>query len=55
MEIAHITLDLDLPDNGGVENNIYNMMINLKWATDYFDIYKELDNQNLGYLIKKPN
>ena len=54
LQLAEITLDLDLPGNKGIENNTYDMVIHLKWATDYSDVYDELDNQNLGHLIKKP-
>ena len=54
LQLAEITLDLDLTDKKGVENNIYDMMIQLKWATDYSDVYDELVNQKLEYLIKQP-
>lgn len=54
LQLAEITLDLDLTDKKGVENNIYDMMIHLKWATDYSDVYDELVNQKLEYLIKQP-
>ncbi|WP_142743524.1 hypothetical protein [Streptococcus dysgalactiae] len=54
LKLAEITLDLDLPGNKGIENNTYDMMIHLKWATDYSDVYDELVNQKLEYLIKQP-
>ncbi len=54
LKLAEITLDTDLTGNKGIENNTYDMLIHFKWATDYDDIYDELNKQNLGYLIKNP-
>lgn len=35
----------------GIENNTYDMLIHLKWATDYDEIIEELKLQNLNYLL----
>lgn len=54
LKLAEINLDLDLSGKKGVENKAYDMMIHLKWATNYSDVYDELVNQKLEYLIKQP-
>ena len=54
LKLAEITLDVDLPGDKGTENNTYDMMLHLKWATDYDEICDELNQQNLGHLIKNP-
>lgn len=54
LQLAEITLDVDLPGIKGIENNTYDMMLHLKWATDYDDIIEELTLQNLNYLLKNP-
>ncbi|MDO5037333.1 MAG: HsdR family type I site-specific deoxyribonuclease [Tissierellia bacterium] len=54
LKLAQITIDEDLPGKLGDENSTYNMLIHLKWATDYPDIIKELKDQNLEHLLKYP-
>ena len=54
LRLAEITLDTELPGKAGEENSIYDLLIRLKWATDYQDIYEELENQDLEHLIKEP-
>lgn len=54
LRLAEITLDTELPGKVGAENSIYDLLIRLKWATDYQDIYESLENQNLEHLIKEP-
>ena len=54
LELAGITLDVDLPGKEGMENATYDMLLHLKWATDYDDIIEELASQNLKHLLSKP-
>jgi len=54
LELAELSLKLDLPNKKGEENRVYDICLHLKWATDYDDIYIELDNQGYGYLIHQP-
>ncbi|MBS5888007.1 MAG: type I restriction endonuclease subunit R [Negativicoccus succinicivorans] len=54
LELAGITLDVDLPGKEGVEKATYDMLLHLKWATDYDDIIKELASQNLNHLLSEP-
>lgn len=54
LKLAQITIDEDLPGKAGDENNTYNMLIHLKWATDYDEILEELNGQNLIHLLKAP-
>ncbi|KGF09361.1 DEAD/DEAH box helicase [Tissierellia bacterium S5-A11] len=54
LELAGITLDVDLPGKEGVENATYDMLLHLKWATDYDDIIEKLASQNLNHLLSEP-
>ncbi len=54
LKLAELTLDVDLPGDKGDENNIYDMLLHFKWATDYPDIINELKVQNLNHLLKNP-
>lgn len=47
LKLAKINLDV-----ASIEDNTYNMLLLLKWATNYEDILKELKSQNLNYLLK---
>lgn len=54
LNLAKIDLNLDLPGRESIENNIYNILIHFKWASDYSDIYNELQNLKLEYFIQQP-
>jgi type I restriction enzyme R subunit len=54
LQLAELTLNLELPGKKGDENGIYNTILHLKWATDYEDIYEELKEQSYEYLIHRP-
>lgn len=54
LQLAEINLDLDIQENRSVENMTYNLLIHLKWATDYADIIEELKPEGLDYLLSKP-
>lgn len=54
LKLAEISIDELLPGDKGDENNVYNMLIHFKWATDYPDIITELKAQNLSHLLKFP-
>jgi len=53
IKLAGISLDIDTGALGE-ENNIYDSILHLKWATDYDDIYNELEEQKYEHLIHKP-
>lgn len=38
----------------GDDNETYDMLLHLKWTTDYDDIYEELKVQSKDYLIHQP-
>lgn len=54
LELAEISLNINQPGDQGAENDIYVQLIHLKWATDYSDVWDELNDQGLAKLIKKP-
>ena len=54
LNLADLSLNLTLPGKQGADNEIYDMLLHLKWATDYGDIYDELKEQCLDYLIHQP-
>lgn len=54
LKLAEISIDELLPGDKGDDNNVYNMLIHFKWATDYPDIITELKAQNLSHLLKFP-
>lgn len=52
-KLAGISLDI-ATGAIGEENNIYDSILHLKWASDYADVYDELEEQKYGHLIHKP-
>lgn len=54
LKLAQISIDELLLGDKTDDNNIYNMLIHFKWATDYPDIITELNAQNLSHLLKIP-
>ena len=36
------------------DNEVYDMILHLKWATDYGDIYDELKEQSKEHLLHQP-
>ena len=54
LELAGITLKLDLPKKPGEENRIYDSSLHLMWAWDYSDTFDEFANEGYDYLLHKP-
>lgn len=54
LELAELPLNLSLPGKKGQDNHMYDLVLHLKWATDYDDIYEELQDQGYDYLIHQP-
>lgn len=54
LELAELPLNLSLPGKKGEENIQYDLLLHLKWATDYDDIYDELEEQGYDYLLHQP-
>ncbi len=52
LELANLVFRMD---KGPEKNKTYIQLLTLRWASDYSDIYDDLEEQNLGYLIKKPS
>lgn len=51
LELANLIFRMD---KGPEKNKTYIQLLTLRWASDYSDIYDDLEEQGLGYLIKKP-
>ena len=54
LELAELPLNLSLPGQKGEDNRQYDLILHLKWATDYDDIYIELQDAGYDYLIHQP-
>lgn len=54
LQLAEITLNSELPGKKGEENAVYDSILHLKWASDYDDVYDELESQKYEYLIHCP-
>ena len=54
IKLADISLDINIPGAKGEENNIYDAILHFKWATDYDDVYEELEQQKYEHLVRKP-
>lgn len=54
LELAGLTLKLDVPKKPGEENRIYDSSLHLMWAWDYSDTFDEFVNEGYDYLIHKP-
>lgn len=54
LELAELPLSLSLPGKKGDDNKMYDLILHLKWATDYDDIFVELEEQKYDYLIHQP-
>ena len=54
LELAQLSLNLFLPGKNGADNKTYDLILHLKWATDYDDIFIELESQGYDYLIHRP-
>lgn len=44
--LADLTLKMDSKSKVSDDNEVYDMILHLKWATDYGDIYDELKEQS---------
>lgn len=54
LELAQLPMNLSLPGKSGEDNRQYDLILHLKWATDYDDIFVELQEQGYDYLIHQP-
>jgi type I restriction enzyme R subunit len=54
LQLADLSLNMTSPGKIGADNETYDMLLHLKWATDYGDVYDELKEQSLDYLIHQP-
>ena len=54
LQLADLTLNMTSLGKIGTDNETYDMLLHLKWATDYGDVYDELKEQSLDYLIHQP-
>lgn len=54
LQLADLSLNMTSPGKIGADNETYDMLLHLKWATDYEDVYDELKEQSLEYLIHQP-
>lgn len=54
LELAELTININLPGNKGKNNQIYDQILHMNWAWDYSDTYDELKDQSYEYLIKEP-
>ena len=54
LQLADLSLNMASPGKIGADNETYDMLLHLKWATDYGDVYDELKEQSLDYLIHQP-
>ena len=51
LELAQLPMNLSLPGKSGEDNRQYDLILHLKWATDYDDIFVELQEQGYDYLM----
>lgn len=54
LELAELTININLPGGKGKDNQIYDQILHMNWAWDYSDTYDELKDQSYEYLIKEP-
>ncbi len=54
LSLADLTLNMTSKGQVGDDNETYDMLLHLKWTTDYDDIYEELKVQSKDYLIHQP-
>lgn len=54
LELAEITININLPGDKGKGNQIYDQLLHMNWAWDYSDTYDELKEQSYEHLIKEP-
>ena len=52
--LADLTLKMDSKSKVSDDNEVYDMLLHLKWATDYGDIYDELKEQSKEHLLHQP-
>lgn len=54
LSLADLTLNMTSKGQVGDDNETYDMLLHLKWTTDYDDIYEELKVQSKDHLIHQP-
>ena len=54
LSLADLTLNMTFKGQVGDDNETYDMLLHLRWTTDYDDIYEELKVQSKNYLIHQP-
>lgn len=54
LSLADLTLNMTSKGQVGDDNETYDMLLHLRWTTDYDDIYEELKVQSKDYLIHQP-
>lgn len=52
--LADLTLKMNSKSKVSDDNEVYDMILHLKWATDYGDIYDELKEQSKEHLLHQP-
>lgn len=52
--LADLTLKMDSKSKVSDDNEVYDMILHLKWATDYGNIYDELKEQSKEHLLHQP-
>lgn len=53
LSLADLTLNMTSKGQVGDDNETYDMLLHLRWTTDYDDIYEELKVQSKDHLIRK--
>lgn len=54
LSLADLTLNMTSKGQVGDDNEMYDMLLHLRWTTDYDDIYEELKVQSKDHLIHQP-
>ena len=54
LSLADLTLNMTSKSQVGDDNETYDILLHLRWTTDYDDIYKESKVQSKDYLIHLP-
>lgn len=54
LKLADLSLDMTSKGKVGADNETYDMLLHIKWMTDYGDIYDSLKTQSKEYLIHQP-
>lgn len=52
--LADLTLNMTSKSQVGDDNEAYDMLLHLRWTTDYYDIYEGLKVQSKDHLIHQP-